>query len=193
MFENSIAYTIAPSREGHWRLAELTEQSGFVRTAVYKNVHLLSQQRGALLPFGVVEGAMSLDMIKETLNDIRSFPEIDICYMPMVLVTDKTNMDFIGACINAGFDDILALPCRTTAFTRRIKCQMETQLLYYRTETYFGPDRRRGQVKANGMQRRAGGAGHNFEKITIRRSRRSGIKIISHEKFDADDIMSMFA
>lgn len=192
MFENSVAYTVSPSREGHWRLAEFTEHAGFVRTTAYRNVPLLSQGRGALLPFCVVEGATPLEIIKETIKDIRECPEIDICYMPIVLLTDETNESFISGCISSGFDDILMLPCRTADFTLRVKRQMETQLDYFKTETYFGPDRRRGNVQVNHPDRR-GGDGFDFEKIIIRRSRRSGVKIISHEKFAADDIMSMFA
>lgn len=192
MFENSIAFTVSPSREGQWRLAEFTEQAGFARTAAYRNVHLLAQQRNVLLPFCLIEGTTPLDYIKETVVDIRSSPEIDVAFMPIVLMTDELSEAFISGCINVGFDDIIALPCRTADFAKRVKHQMETQLDYFKTASYFGPDRRRGKVNNNHPDRR-GGAGYAFEKFVIRRNRRSGVKILSHEKFEPDDIMAMFA
>lgn len=192
MFENSLAFTVSSSREGHWRLAEFTDQAGFARTTSYRNIHLLTQQRGVFLPFCLIEGTTSIDYIKETITDIRSCAEIDVSFMPIVLLTAETNEAFISSCIASGFDDIIALPCQTAEFTLRIKAQMETQLDYYKTDTYFGPDRRRGNVQTNHPNRR-GGAGFAFEKLAIRRHRRSGVKILTHEKFAADDIMAMFA
>lgn len=192
MFENSMAFTVSASREGHWRLAEFTEQAGFAKTTQYKNVHLLAQQRGISLPFCLVEATTSIDAIKEAVSDIRSCPEVDIGFMPIVLMTADTTESFISKCIVTGFDDILVLPFRTSEFARRVKLQMEVNLEYFKTETYFGPDRRRGNVQTNHPDRR-GGVGFDFEKFTIRRGRRSGVKILSHEKFAADDIMAVFA
>lgn len=191
MFENSIAFTVSASREGNWRLAEFTDHAGFARTSTYRNVHLLTQQRGAFLPFCLIEGTTSIDYIKETITDIRSCAEIDVSFMPIVLLTAETNEAFISGCIASGFDDVIALPCQTAEFSQRIKTQMETQLEYFKTDTYFGPDRRRGAQ--NNHPNRRGGAGFAFEKLTIRRNRRSGVKIVTHEKFAADDIMAMFA
>lgn len=192
MFENSIAFTISPTREGHWRLNEFADRAGFSRIAPYKNIHLLAQQRGSLLPFCLIEGANELDYIRETITDIRTSPEVDICFMPVVLLTDETDRNFISGCIGAGFDDIIALPCRMIDFAARVKLQMENQLDYFKTSSYFGPDRRRGKANVNHPDRR-GGRGFDYEKYVIRRNRRSGVKILSHQKFSASDIMSMLA
>lgn len=191
MFENSIAFTVAPSLEGHWRLAEFTDQSGFARRIQYRNIHLLTQQRGMLLPFCLIEGTTALFEIKEILADIRSCSEVDVSFMPVVLLTSDTSEQFISGCIAAGFDDIIMSPCPTAEFVQRIKNQMDSQLDYFKTETYFGPDRRRGAQPINHPERR-NGEGFDFEKFVIRRNRRAGIKIVEHMRHDADDIMSAF-
>lgn len=187
MFENSIAFTISTSREGHWRLAEFTDWAGFARATPYRNVHLMAQEKNILLPFCLVDGKTDPALIKEAMADIRSSPEIDICFMPIVMLTAETSEAFIASSIASGFDDVIALPCRTADFAQRIKHQMETQLNYFKTETYFGPDRRRGRAATHHPDRR-GGAGYSYEKFVIRRNRRSGVKILSHEKFSPDDV-----
>lgn len=192
MFENSITFTVSASREGHWRLAEFCQQAGFNKAIAFRNVHVLAQQQGTLLPFCLFDDSMPPKFIKETIVDIRSCAEIDTCFMPIFLLTLNASENFISQCISSGFDDILKLPCRTAEFAHRAKLQFDLPLAYFKTETYFGPDRRRGNAQVTNEQRQ-GGAGSDFEKYIIRRNRRTGVKIVSHEKFAADDVMSMFA
>lgn len=192
IFKKSVALTVAPSREGHWRLAEYTSHAGFGRTVDYRNVHILSQQRGAFLPFCVIDGDAPVDLMKETIADLRASAEIDVAFMPIILMMRATSEVVVSNCITWGFDDVLAIPCTTVEFSRRIGNQMQRDLDYFRTDTYFGPDRRRSPAAANHPDRR-GGEGFAFEKMTIRRHPLHGVKILSHEKFAADDIMARFA
>ena len=42
-----------------------------------------------------------------------------------------------------GFDDVICLPEKRQILTQRFERQLLTSHLYFRTETYLGPDRRR--------------------------------------------------
>lgn len=192
MFDNSIACTISASSEGHWRLAEFCEGAGFKRITAYQNIHILSQQAGTLLPFCVIDDTTPVQKIKEAVLDIRSHIEIDVAFMPIMLLSGNTHETFVGQCIGLGFDDILKLPCRAAEFVHRAKKQYGHNYEYFKTDTYFGPDRRRSKATIDGPERR-NASGFAFEKYLIRRQPRSGVKIISHEKFAADDIMAAFA
>ena len=74
---------------------------------------------------------------------VRARAEPDNPYLPIILMTTQTRRRRIVEARNAGVNAIIAKPLRPIDLFSRIRYVVEQPKNFVRTNTYFGPDRRR--------------------------------------------------
>ncbi len=67
-------------------------------------------------------------------------------YVPIVMVTCHNHVDRVMQARNAGANDFLVKPVSAKSVYLRIRSTMEQPRPFVRSETYFGPDRRRREL-----------------------------------------------
>lgn len=93
----------------------------------------------ALVDVGLL-GENGLDFIKS----IRLDPSHPARRMPMIVVSGQNQLGVVAQARDAGADGFLAKPVSPAALAHRLKKALDQRRVYVETETYFGPDRRRG-------------------------------------------------
>lgn len=76
-------------------------------------------------------------------------------FVPIVMVTGYTESSLKKQARDAGVNDFLGKPISPQSLLGRIISVMEKPLPFYQTSSYFGPDRRRKNIKLEGPDRRA--------------------------------------
>lgn len=80
---------------------------------------------------------------EQIISRVRGSGSNNVKYAPVILIVGNCPADAILTYSRYGFDDIVTLPQRAQALAERFEAQLNRECLYYETETYFGPDRRR--------------------------------------------------
>lgn len=112
-----------------------------------------------------VEDVQSLKLVADA---IRFSTDMRLRFSPLIYFTPEPSIESIRACIQMGFDDVIALPCGTGELKERIGRQIGRTQTYYETATYFGPDRRN-RVGASRSSESDHGGGQ-FRRIEIVRT-----------------------
>lgn len=89
-------------------------------------------------------GGDGLDLI----NRLRRDPESPAPFLPAVIVTGTVTRERIRRALDAGVNEVLALPLAPKAVETRLREMVERPRKFIRDGGYFGPDRRR-QVRAD--------------------------------------------
>ena len=79
----------------------------------------------------------------EFIRKVRMSEDSPIRYVPIVMVTANNHVDKVIQARNAGASDFLIKPVSAKSVYLRIRSTMEKPQPFIRSETYFGPDRRR--------------------------------------------------
>jgi two-component system chemotaxis response regulator CheY len=91
----------------------------------------------------------------ELTKKIRSSPDSPNPFVPIVMLTGHTSLDYVRAARDAGVNDFLAKPVSARAIIARLLSIIEHPRPFVRTKVYFGPCRRRRQDEAyRGPERR---------------------------------------
>jgi two-component system chemotaxis response regulator CheY len=104
-----------------------------------------------------------LDWLMEPMNGleflklIRNASDTPNPYVAAIMLTAFTELERVKECRDAGITEFLAKPFTPQKLYGRIARVIEDQRLYVRSETYFGPDRRRADRPFPGPDRRATG------------------------------------
>jgi two-component system, chemotaxis family, chemotaxis protein CheY len=86
---------------------------------------------------------------------LRASPNDQIRLIPIIMITGHTEKHHIEAARDHGVNEILAKPITIAALMQRIEQIIYRPRPYVRTQSFFGPDRRRHQkVIAAGFDRR---------------------------------------
>lgn len=75
-------------------------------------------------------------------------------YIPIIMLTGHTEMHRIMEARDAGVTEFLAKPLSPKALYNRLLAIVERPRAFIRTDSYFGPDRRRRQEPYKGFDRR---------------------------------------
>jgi DNA-binding response OmpR family regulator len=75
-------------------------------------------------------------------------------FVPIIMLTGHTEMQRVVEARDSGVHEFLAKPISAKALYSRIRSIIENPRPFVRTNTYFGPDRRRKQVEWRGPERR---------------------------------------
>ena len=91
-----------------------------------------------------------LDMIQQ----IRTGPDSRNPELAIIMLTDRTNTEFVVAARNAGVDEFLAKPIASRALYARLLSIVEHPRVFVRSPSYTGPDRRYQDRAFVGRERR---------------------------------------
>jgi len=146
---------------------------------VEDNVHFRNLMRSILQALGVVEieesrdGSEAIEVLKgtrvnlaivdwkmdgidgvECVRMIRAEQSNPNRFLPIIMVTGYTEQKLVRDARDAGVNDFLAKPISARSLLSRITEVLSGKRLFVETETFFGPDRRRSDVKISGENRR---------------------------------------
>jgi DNA-binding response OmpR family regulator len=99
---------------------------------------------------------------------------------PVVLVTQDCDLDTFLGYVQMGFDDILCLPDNASLLVDRLVAQLNHDILYFETEDYFGPDRRRMELPGATHAARVSSA-HRHTRLVVHRSLEQGPMILHRQ------------
>tara|TARA_R110000787_G_scaffold86057_9_gene183341 strand:+ start:40471 stop:40995 length:525 start_codon:yes stop_codon:yes gene_type:complete len=80
-------------------------------------------------------------------REIRTSAESPNRYVPIILLTGHTELSRVREARDAGVNEFLAKPISATSIYSRIKSIIERPRQFVRSPEYFGPDRRRRDLK----------------------------------------------
>ncbi len=93
-----------------------------------------------------------LDFVKE----LRSKKDGPYRFMPIIMLTAHSEMQRVTEARDAGVNEFVIKPISAKTLFTRIREIIKNPRPFVETKDYFGPDRRRKQVKYDGAERRAG-------------------------------------
>lgn len=176
----ACAYIVGPENGPAAALKEIARRIGFDSVRPYKSVAIAEQQT-RLTPlvyflFAAVEDPRQLKSIADA---IRLSPSKRVRFSPMVYFSESPSLDTIRACIGMGFDDVITLPFTLARIEERLDRQVERTLVYYETDTYFGPDRR-GRMEDEPVHS-GRGSGGQYRRLEIMRSANAGVNVLKDD------------
>lgn len=77
-------------------------------------------------------------------------------FVPIIMLTAHSEIERVKEARDCGVNEFLVKPISARTLYGRISTIIEHPRPFVRTETYFGPDRRRRQVQFRGPERRSG-------------------------------------
>ena len=106
--------------------------------------------------------------LKPVADAIRFSSDLRLRFLPLIYFSPEPSVESIRACIQMGFDDVIALPYLSGDLSIRISRQVGNTHTYYETPTYFGPDRRNRMGENRSLGSDHGGG--QFRRIEIVRT-----------------------
>jgi hypothetical protein len=111
---------------------------------------------------------------------IRLSPNFRVRFSPLIYLCRRAPLEMIRGLINMGFDDVITEPFSQQRVAPRLERQVETQLVYFETSSYFGPDRRHRDVSRHDAERRGEG---EFRRFEIVRHLSSSPDVVTHDHY----------
>jgi len=174
-FVNASAFVVGPENPAAASLASMARSLGFSSVAAYAGLKPAEKQAARTpLIFFLCAAVADVKSLKPMADAIRFSPNLKLRFSPLIYFAKNPSVDSIKACIQMGFDDVIALPHRDLG--ERIFRQVGRPQAYYETTTYFGPDRRNGNVP------RLAAEDGEFRRIEILRSPENGVDVL-HDDF----------
>ena len=90
-----------------------------------------------------------------TLTKIIRMEREPICFTPVLVLSGFTDAEHVLQASEAGAHHVLAKPVTTGALYKQIVTLIEDERPFFRTNNYFGPERRKAQTSFEGPQKRA--------------------------------------
>lgn len=119
------------------------------------------------------------------ISTIRSDRDINKALSPIIVVSEKTTRELISAFVSVGADHVLLIPTSAALIRERVIASVLQPPTFYRTLTYFGPDRRNTPLAAAiPGQARRGGASTPWSEVKIRRDPAAGCEIVHEQRGD---------
>jgi hypothetical protein len=177
---NAAAFVVGPQDGAAASLVTLAQGAGLEPVLPYRSlVKAEAQLMQTPLVFFLCAAVNDIHSLKPMADAIRFSPSLKLRFSPLIYFARSPSATDIRACINMGFDDVIALPFGATQLAGRIARQVGEPQIYYETSTYFGPDRRN-RLENDSSDPRRGKGGH-FRRIEITRNPATGIEVLSDE------------
>lgn len=172
MLSECNACVVAPSPRESLQLERMAERVGFgsIITSFAPRV----PDRGQtyfILHYQLREAPM-----RAVIDQVRDSQDPQTRYAPIVLFTDDCPIDRLLGYIKMGFDDVIALPEKREVLEARLAAQLNSDLTYFETDDYLGPDRRRMELSDHRDERRTGTM--PFSRLIIRRDPTKGVSLV---------------
>lgn len=179
---HATAYIIGPPDGPGTALTALARQLHFAAVLPFSGL-AEAERRMDLTPvcFFLFAAVPDVEALRGVAEAVRFSPSRRIRFSPLIYFADNPSVETIAACINLGFDDIIAMPFAPAQVLPRIERQIGHNLVYYETPGYFGPDRRdRVTAPRRAAESRLGG---QFRRLEIVRHARSGIEVLRDDLY----------
>lgn len=177
----AYAYVVGPGDAAWQTLFDMAGDLGFAGVSDYRGLSQVEQQAGETpVCYFLFSATTDLRDIRPVADAIRFSSSRTIRFSPMVYCAEEPSMDTIMACINMGFDDIVALPQSGPKLRQRLARQIGHSMVFYETAGYFGPDRRNrvAALKPHPVTNRIGGP---FRRLEITRNLLDGVSVLRDE------------
>jgi hypothetical protein len=137
------AFIVGSGEEPVTALEALARSLGFAPIIRYTNMSAARRQVDETpLVFFLCAPVKDVSELKPLTNAVRFSDDMRLRFSPLIYFTPEPSVERIRACINMGFDDVIATPYAGGDLAERIGRQVGQTHIYYETATYFGPDRR---------------------------------------------------
>jgi CheY-like chemotaxis protein len=158
-------------------LAEMARRIGFGPVTAYESISQIEMQaRHTPVCFVLCAASEGIESLRPVAEAIRFAPSRRVRFSPLVYFAETPSLETIKACVNLGFDDVVALPFSADRIGQRLARLVGKTQVYYETPTYFGPDRRGREAFAPTEQRWRLGA--PVRRIEIMRSLGVGTSVL---------------
>lgn len=141
------------------------------------------EHRAGMTPicFFLFAAVPDVEALRAVAEAVRFSPSRRTRFSPLIYFAETPSVETISACINLGFDDIIATPFTLARVLPRIERQIGHNLVYYETPGYFGPDRRdRVTGPTRAAESRLGG---QFRRLEIVRHPMTGIEVVRDDLY----------
>lgn len=91
------------------------------------------------------------------LQLVRSHPNPEIRFMPFIMVSAYSTLDWVIMARDAGVSEFLTKPVSVKQLVSRLTSIIERPRAFVKSSDYFGPDRRRRSANFSGPDRRVRG------------------------------------
>ena len=177
----AYAYVVGPQDKAWQTLFDMAGDLGFAGVSDYRGISQVEQQAGETpVCYFLFSATADLHALRPVADAIRFSASRAIRFSPMVYCAEDAAVETIMACINMGFDDVVALPQSTVKLRERLGRQIGHNMVFYETAGYFGPDRRNrvAALKPNPVANRIGGP---FRRLEIVRNLLDGVSVLRDE------------
>lgn len=181
----AYAYVVGPQDMAWTNLFALVGDLGFAGVSSYRGLSQVTRQLDETpVCYFLFSAVPDVRDIRPIADAIRFSASRTVRFSPMVYCAEDPSMETIMACINMGFDDIVALPQNAKKLHERLSRQIDRNVVFYETAGYFGPDRRnRVTIAKPGPEtNRTGGP---FRRLEIVRNLLDGVSVQRDEFFSA--------
>ena len=115
---------------------------------------------------------------KTQINELRASHQLRVRFAPLICFVETPSKESIIECVNAGFDDVLTIPWVASSIKERLAKQVNNKSIYFETDSYFGPDRRRFSNDKSKRGTTAPAAGFGFRRYEFVRNNFAGVQIM---------------
>lgn len=177
---DAYAYVAGPDDDRCAALFDLVSGIGFSGVSSFRGIAQISEQTARNpICFILCSSVSDPRQLRSTAEAVRFSDLPRVRFSPLVYLTEQPSIETAVACVNMGFDDVVALPQSRAQLRERLEYQIGEMKVYYEASGYFGPDRRRNIVpRREGADARQGGPYRRFELI---RDARAGISVMREE------------
>ncbi|KKB78660.1 hypothetical protein VW35_09030 [Devosia soli] len=173
----AYAYVVGPQDMAWQTLFDMSKDLDLAGVSDYRGLSQVEQQAGQTpVCYFLFSAVKDLSQLRPVAHAIRFSSSPLIRFSPMVYCAEEPSIETAVACINMGFDDVVALPQTKAKLADRLARQVDRNLVFYESQGYFGPDRR--NRVAERTQRTAKAPGGPFRRLEIVRSLLDGVSVL---------------
>ena len=178
---NAAAFVVGPREGAGAMLFDLAQALDFLSILPFRSV--LEAERVAdhiPLCFFLFAEVQDVRKLVAPARAIRFAGGRRVRFSPLVYFSRNPSIETIKACMSMGCDDVITEPFRASRVAPRLMRQVDTELVYYETSSYFGPDRRRRLDDRSGLPERRGEG--QFRRLEIVRHASTGVNVLSDDQ-----------
>lgn len=178
MLEHCAAHLIGRTGGQIATLQKVAARAGFGQTTAALQHRQASAKTGpAVLNFFLMHFDFGPELTKMVISRVRSSEDREVRFAPIVMFTKDIPFDAYLKFIKMGFDDVIILPEKRDIIISRLSNQAGSDIEYFETADYFGPDRRRMETEPpKGVERSA--IPHSHTRHLFRRDPKKGTEIL---------------
>jgi hypothetical protein len=177
---NALAYVVGPRKGPGAAIFDLAQGLGFGAVLPFTSVAEAERQSAeAPLQFFLFAEVADLRTLAGAAQAIRFSTGGRLRFSPLIYFCASPSVETVRECAAMGFDDVITRPFTPARVSRRLARQVGTELVFFETASYFGPERR-GRIEPSPRSDRAAGGGQH-RRLEIVRHPVTGVNVISDD------------